>query len=258
MIRHGRSPEACGLPATIDACLFDLDGVLTDTARVHRRCWAATLDAFLRERSEAQGDLFSPFDPNADYDTFIDGKLRYDGVRAFLRSRGIELPDGEPNDPPEANTVCGLGNRKERSVVATLRREGVGAFPGSVRYLQRARDAGLRRAVVSASSNCRTILRRAQLSGLLEQVVDGRVARSAGLRGKPHPDTYLEAAHRLQVAPKRAAVFEDAIAGVEAGKAGGFSIVVGVNRAHTGPTLLAHGATIVVSDLADLLAEAPR
>jgi beta-phosphoglucomutase family hydrolase len=251
--RRRSSPEACGLPRYIDACLFDLDGVLTDTARIHRRCWAAMFDTFLRERADVNGEPFVPFNPIADYDSYIDGKLRYDGVRAFLAARGIELPEGEPNDPPEADTVCALGNRKERAVVATLRREGVGAFPGSVRYLQAARDAGLQRAVVSASSNCRAILRRAQLAGLLEQVVDGRVARTEGLRGKPAPDTYLEAAHRLRVAPEHAAVFEDAIAGVEAGRAGDFGLVVGVDRAHAGPTLLAHGATIVVSDLADLL-----
>jgi beta-phosphoglucomutase family hydrolase len=247
------SPEACGLPPEIEACLFDLDGVLTDTARIHRRAWAAMFDEFLRERAETHGEPFVAFDPVADYDDHIDGKLRYDGVRAFLAARGIELPDGEPSDPPGAETVCGLGNRKERAVLATIERDGVTAFPGSVRYLEAVREAGLHRAVVSASSNCRPVLQRAHLDGLLETVVDGRVARAADLRGKPAPDTYLEAARRLGVAPRRAAVFEDAIAGVEAGRAGGFGIVVGVDRAQAVRMLLAHGATVVVSDLADLL-----
>ena len=250
--RHG-SREACGLPPEIDACLFDLDGVLTDTARVHRRAWAAMFDAFLADRAAAAGVAFVPFDAARDYDRFIDGKLRYDGVRAFLASRGIDLPQGAPSDPPEAETVCGLGNRKERAVVSTIRREGVTAFPGSIRYLEAVRDAGLGRAVVSASANCKAVLRRAQLAALLEEVVDGRIARAAGLQGKPAPDTYLLAARRLRVAPERAAVFEDAIAGVEAGTAGGFGLVVGVDRVHADDALREHGAAVVVSDLGDLL-----
>jgi beta-phosphoglucomutase family hydrolase len=253
MTQRRPSPEACGLPPEIEACLFDLDGVLTDTARIHRRAWAAMFDEFLREWVASRGDAFVPFDPGADYDTFIDGKLRYDGVRTFLASRSIELPEGAPSDSPDAETVCGLGNRKERAVINVLRREGVNAFPGSVRYLEAVRDAGLARAVVSASSNCRAMLRRAHLSGLLEEVVDGRVAQAAGLRGKPAPDTYLEAASRLHVVPQHSAVFEDAIAGVEAGRAGGFGLVVGVDRSHAAHSLLEHGATVVVSDLGELL-----
>ena len=253
MTHAARLPQACGLPPEIDACLFDLDGVLTDTARIHRRAWAAMFDAFLRERADVRGESYLPFDPVSDYDHFIDGKLRYDGVRSFLAARGIDLPQGTPDDPPVADTVCGLGNRKERAVLAALRHEGVIPFPGSIRYLQAAREAGLGRAVVSASSNCRAILRRAQLARLIEEVVDGRVAQASGLRGKPAPDTYLEAAKRLHVAPEHAVVFEDAIAGVEAGKAGGFRLIVGVDRAHTHRALLDHGASIVVSDLAELL-----
>jgi beta-phosphoglucomutase family hydrolase len=251
-------PEACGLPPQIEACLFDLDGVLTDTARVHRNAWAATFDEFLRARAAASGEPFVPFDLARDYDSYIDGKLRYDGVRAFLASRQIDLPDGAPADPPTANTVCGLGNRKERAVVETLRKEGVRAFPGSVRYLLAARDAGLRRAVVSGSTSCRAILRRSGLAPLLEERVDGRSAHDDGLRGKPAPDTYLEAARRLHVVPAQAAVFEDAVAGVDAAAAGGFGFIVGVDRTSGGAILKRCGASVVVADLADLLEREER
>jgi beta-phosphoglucomutase family hydrolase len=243
----------CGLPRQITACLFDLDGVLTDTARLHRHAWAIMFDDFLRERARATGEEFVPFDELHDYELYIDGKLRYDGVRSFLASRGIDLPHGSSTDLPSATTVCGLGNRKERAVLATLRAEGVTAFDGSVRYLHAARDAGLRRAVVSASTNCRSILRRANLDGLLEVRVDGRIARELGLRGKPAPDTYLEAARRLGVPPAQAAVFEDAVAGVESALAGGFGFVVGVGRSGSGRNLERHGASVVVADLAELL-----
>jgi beta-phosphoglucomutase family hydrolase len=247
------APNRCGLPRQISACLFDLDGVLTDTARIHRHAWKVMFDEFLRRRALETGEEFVPFDEFRDYEAYIDGKLRYDGVRSFLSSRRIELPDGSFADPPSATTVCGLGNRKERAVIATLRTEGVTAFDGSARYLVAARNAGLHRAVVSASTNCRAILRRADLDRLLEVRVDGRIARELGLHGKPAPDTYLEAARRLGVEPSDAAVFEDAVAGVESAVAGGFGFVVGVDRSGAGRDLERHGASVVVGDLAELL-----
>ena len=194
-----------------------------------------------------------PFDERADYDTYVDGKFRYDGVRSFLDSRGIELPDGAPTDPPTPATVCGLGNRKDDAVKTILRTTGVAAFPGSVRYLEAVRDAGLHRAVVSGSANCREVLQSARIESLFEERVDGVVAQSEHLRGKPAPDTYLAAARRLGVPAAYAAVFEDAIAGVEAGRAGAFGLVVGISRSGRGDELLAHGADLAISDLADLL-----
>lgn len=253
MSARAAAARSCGLPALVEACLFDLDGVLTDTARVHRHAWAATFDDFLRDR--AGPGPFVPFDVVGDYDTYVDGKLRYDGVRAFLASRGIRLPEGIPADRPTELTVCGLGNRKERAVVRTLRLEGVEAFPGSVRYLHAVRDCGLRLAVVSASTNCGAILRRTRLDELFEVRVDGRVAHRLRLPGKPAPDTYLEAARRLGVPAARAAVFEDALAGIDAAVAGGFGFVVGVDRTGRAAELAAHGATVVVGDLAELLAQ---
>lgn len=243
----------CGLPIEISACLFDLDGVLADTVQIHRNAWAAMFNSFLLERAQMTSGAFTPFDEWRDYDAHIDGKLRYDGVRDFLASRGIELPEGRPSDDPTEKTVCGLGNRKERAVIATLRANGVTAFPGSARYLRAVQDAGYRRAVVSASTNCRAILRRAGLEGLLEVRVDGRSARELGLRGKPAPDTYLEAARRLAVPPSHAAVFEDAVAGVESAVSGGFGFVVGIDRGGTGRDLAQHGANVVVRDLSELL-----
>lgn len=244
---------SCGLPPCISACLFDLDGVLTDTARLHRASWADVLDHFLLARARVSGTPFVPFDPACDYDRFIDGRMRYDGVRAFLSSRGIELPEGDPVDPPAALTVCGLGNRKDRDLGSRMRREGVEAFAGSVEYLEAAREAGLAAAVVSASVNCALVLRRAGIERFFDERVDGRVASALGLRGKPAPDTYLDAARRLHVAPARAAVFEDALSGIDAAKAGGFAFVVGVARHTSANALLAHGADVAVGDLAELL-----
>jgi len=246
----------CGLPDEIDACLFDLDGVLTDSAGVHRAAWAEIFDDFLRERAERLGVELRPFD-HADYLAFVDGKLRYDGVRAFLLSRGIRLPEGDPGDPPTAQTVCGLGNRKDLLVQAAIRSGSVGAFPGSVRYLEAARAAGLRRAVVSASVHCAELLEGAHIEHLVEARVDGVVAHDEGLRGKPAPDTYQEAARRLGIPVERAAVFEDALAGVEAGRAGGFGYVVGVDRHEQSAELLEHGASVAVRDLAELLDAVP-
>jgi beta-phosphoglucomutase family hydrolase len=246
---------APNLPEGIEACLFDLDGVLTETAKVHARAWKRMFDAYLRERAEREGGELAPFDAGEDYDDYVDGKPRYDGVRSFLASRRIELPEGTPDDPPGAETVCGLGNRKNELVLELLHDDGVEAFPGSVRFVEAARDAGLRRAVVSSSANCQAVLRAAGIEQLFEQRIDGVVARREELRGKPAPDTYLAGAKGLGVEPAAAAVFEDALSGVESGRAGEFGCVVGVNRlgAGHGEALREHGATIVVSDLAELL-----
>jgi HAD superfamily hydrolase (TIGR01509 family) len=213
-------------------------------------------DAFLRARAARTGEKFVPFDPVADYDTYVDGKPRYDGVRSFLASRRIELPEGDPNDPPSAETVFGLGNRKNELVLALLMRDGVKVYEGSVRYVRAVRDAGLRRAVVSASANCREVLQAAGIEDLFEVRIDGIVVEREHLKGKPAPDTFLAAAEKLGAKPGEAAVFEDALAGVEAGRAGHFGFVVGVDRTGQREALLAHGADIVVSDLAELLEQA--
>jgi beta-phosphoglucomutase family hydrolase len=242
-----------GLPDHVTACLFDLDGVLTQTARVHNAAWTETFDAFLRDRSTATGEPYRPFDPGDDYNRYVDGRPRADGVRTFLASRGIALPEGEPDDPPGAETVYGIGNRKNVVLLARLRTGGVDVYPGSVAYLEAAAAAGLRRAVVSASANCREVVDAAGLTDLLEARVDGLVAREEGLRGKPHPDTFLAGARLLGVVPAQAVVFEDALAGVAAGRSGGFGYVVGVDRVGQADELRAHGADVVVSDLGDLL-----
>jgi beta-phosphoglucomutase family hydrolase len=245
-----------GLPDGITACLFDLDGVLTQTAKVHAAAWKQMFDEFLRERAEETGEPFREFDARHDYDEYVDGKPRYDGVASFVESRGIELPAGTPDDPPDARTVDGLGNRKNELVQALIERDGVQSYEGSVRYVAAAREAGLRRAVVSSSSNCRDVLQAAGMLELFEEIVDGVVATELGLRGKPAPDTFLEGARRLGAAPAQAVVFEDALAGVESGRAGGFGFVVGVDRVGQADALREHGATVVVSDLAELLDDA--
>ncbi len=243
-----------GLPDRVSACLFDLDGVLTDTASLHARVWKDTFDQYLGRRRERGGDgRLEEFDPEGDYDAYVDGKPRADGVRDFLASRGIELPEGDPDDPPEQETVHGLGNRKNELLLARIRSEGVEVFDGSRRYLEAVRAAGMRTAVVSSSENTAEVMEVTGLAPLLEVRVDGVVAAEAGLDGKPSPDTYLEAARRLGVDPGEAAIFEDALAGVEAGKAGHFAAVVGVDRVGQRDALAAHGATVVVGDLAELL-----
>jgi beta-phosphoglucomutase family hydrolase len=242
-----------GLPDTIRACLFDLDGVLTQTAKVHAAAWQEMFDDFLRERAARTGDSFVAFDPARDYDTYVDGLPRYDGVRSFLASRGIELPLGDPSDSPAAETVIGLGNRKNEIVLALIRSGGVETYPGSVRYVQAARAAGLRCAVVSSSANCREILAAAGMTDLFDELVDGVVREREGLKGKPAPDTFLFAARALGVTADSAAVFEDALAGVTAGRGGHFGFVVGVDRVGQADALRAHGANIVVRDLEELL-----
>lgn len=248
--------QRLGLPSQIRACLFDLDGVLTQTARVHAAAWKEMFDAFLRDRAGRTGERFVPFDPVADYDTYVDGKPRYDGVRSFLASRAIELPEGDPSDPPSAETVYGLGNRKNELVLAMLKRDGVQVYEGSVRYVRAVRDAGLHRAVVSASANCREVLQAAGIEDLFEVRIDGIVVEEKHLKGKPAPDTFLAAAEELGAKPAEAAVFEDALAGVEAGRAGHFGFVVGVDRTGQHEALVQHGADVVVSDLAELLEQA--
>jgi beta-phosphoglucomutase family hydrolase len=242
-----------GLPDEISACLFDLDGVLTDTAELHNVAWTAMFDDFLRTRAARHGTPFIPFDPAADYNTYVDGRPRADGVRTFLASRAITLPDGRPTDPPKRETVHGLGNRKNELLLRLLKERGVRPYPGSVNYLRAAVEAGLRRAVVSASANCREVLEAAGLSDLIEVRVDGIVAAELHLRGKPAPDTFLAAAAALGVTPAQAAMFEDAVAGVQAGRAGGFGCVVGVDRVGHAAQLRANGASLVVSDLSELL-----
>jgi beta-phosphoglucomutase family hydrolase len=241
------------MPAGVTACLFDLDGVLTQTAKVHAAAWKQMFDAFLRERASQTGEAFVPFDATGDYDEYVDGKPRYDGVRAFLASRDITLPDGAATDAPDAETIDGLGNRKNEIVLRLIREQGVQPYEGSVRYVEAARAAGLRRAVVSSSTNCRDVLAAAGIQNLFEQIIDGVLAEREHLHGKPAPDTYLAGARALDVEPAEAAVFEDALAGVEAGRAGRFGFVIGVDRVGQADALRAHGADVVVDDLADLL-----
>ena len=235
------------------ACLFDLDGVLTQTAKVHAAAWKQMFDAYLQARAQRTGEPLRPFDAVEDYDRYVDGKPRYDGVRSFLQSRGIELAQGSPEDPPDAETIDGLGNRKNEIVLEMIKRDGVEAYEGSVRYVHAAREAGLRRAVVSSSTNARDVLRAAGIEDLFEEVVDGHVAEREHLQGKPAPDTFLAGARALGVDAERAAVYEDALAGVEAGRAGGFGRVVGVDRVGQAEALREHGADVVVADLAELL-----
>lgn len=242
-----------GLPETIRACLFDLDGVVTRTALVHAAAWKEMLDDFLRARAAATGEPFVPFDPVQDYRRYVDGMPRADGVRTFLASRGIVLPEGGPEDPPGAETVHGLANRKNDLVLKEIQSSGVRVYEGSVRYLHAVREAKLRTAVVSASANTVAVLGAVGLEQLFDVRVDGVVAAERRLRGKPAPDTFLAAADELGVDAPAAAVFEDALAGVEAGRAGGFGFVVGVDRVGRAEEMRDHGADLVVGDLAELL-----
>lgn len=239
-----------GLPDGIRACLFDLDGVLAETAEVHRQAWQQMFDEFLRRRDGNHAVLF---DPGRDYDEYVDGKPREDGVRDFLAARDIHLPDGTPQDDPTEDTVYGLGNRKNERFQQLLRLHGVEPYPGSVAYLEAVRAAGLRRFVVSSSANTAEVLAVTGLHELVEGRVDGHTVADEHLRGKPAPDSYLMAARLAGVEPSAAAVFEDALAGVSAGHAGHFGFVVGVNRDDQADALRAHGADVVVDDLAELL-----
>jgi beta-phosphoglucomutase family hydrolase len=239
----------------VKACLFDLDGVLTQTAKVHAAAWQQTFDEYLQERAQRTGEPFVPFDIADDYDRYVDGKARADGVRSFLTARGISVPEGDPDDPPSAETVNGVGNRKNTLLLKNIRESGVEAFPGSVRYVKAVAEAGIHRAVVSSSANCRDVLVAAGIDDLFEARIDGVVATRESLKGKPAPDTFLAGARALGVPPADAAVFEDALAGVEAGRAGSFGIVIGVDRVGQAQALRTHGADRVVKDLAELLDE---
>ncbi|MGH3389108.1 MAG: HAD family hydrolase [Actinomadura sp.] len=241
------------LPDQVRACLFDMDGVLTRTATVHAAAWKTMFDEFLRARAERAGEPFVPFDPVADYDRYVDGRRRLDGTRAFLAARGIELPEGTPQDPADTGTVYGLSNRKNELLLSLLEKEGVEVFDGSVRFVRAVRDAGLRTAVVSSSVNTDRILEAAEIADLFEARIDGVTARQRNLTGKPAPDMYLAGAEALGVGPSEAAVFEDALAGVQAGRAGGFTFVVGVDRVGQAEALREHGADLVVTDLAELM-----
>jgi beta-phosphoglucomutase family hydrolase len=237
-----------GLPGSVRACLFDLDGVLTRTATVHMAAWKRTFDEFLRRTDPAAREF-----TQEDYNRYVDGKPRLDGVRDFLASRGITLPEGTPDDPPDAATVHGVGLRKNQLVHAELAEHGVEVYPGSIRYLRAAREAGLATAVVTASRNGRQVIEAGGFADLIDTRVDGEVAAAQNLRGKPAPDTYLAGAHALGVPPAAAVVFEDALAGVAAGRAGDFGYVVGVDRVGQADALAASGADVVVRDLAELL-----
>jgi len=250
-----RGARRLGLPPSIRACLFDVDGVLTPTAAVQAAAWKQTLDAFLRTRARRP---FAPFDLDRDYRAYVDGRARAAGVAAFLASRGIELPPGTADDPAGAPTGAGLGRLKHDLVVAALERDGVEAYPGSIAYVRAALDAGLRCAVVSGSTSCERVLDAAGIADLFEARVDGVVTARERLRGKPAPDAYLAAARALGVEPAASAVFEDALAGVEAARAGGFGYVVAVDRAGDGEALLDRGADVVVADLGELIRASTR
>ncbi|MDQ4119207.1 MAG: beta-phosphoglucomutase family hydrolase [Actinomycetota bacterium] len=241
-----------GVPEGTRALLFDLDGVLTDTASVHAAAWKQMFDEFLRARD---GERFRPFDVSADYGPYVDGKPRLEGTRSFLASRGVDLPEGSPDDPPDTLSLWGLSSRKNDLVQEKIRTEGVDVYPGSVRYLEAVRATGLATAVVSSSANAEQILSVTGLDRFVDLRIDGVVARERKLPGKPKPDTFLAAAAELGASPAAAVVYEDALAGVEAGHAGGFGAVVGVDRLDQADALRAHGATVVVRDLADLLGE---
>lgn len=236
-----------------DAVLFDLDGVITDTAAVHARAWKTMFDEYLRQVAADSDEEFRPFTFEGDYKPYVDGKPRYDGVRSFLQSRGIDLPEGDPSDPPDRDTVCGLGNRKNELVNSLLEREGVDVYDGSVRLMHQLRDHGVKLAVVSSSRNCVTVLTAAGLLDMFDARVDGVVAAERGLPGKPAPDTFLAAAADLGTTPERAVVVEDAISGVQAGRAGHFGLVLGVDRDGNPGALRSNGADVVVADLAELL-----
>jgi beta-phosphoglucomutase family hydrolase len=240
-------------PQQYDAVLFDLDGVLTMTMKIHASCWKRMFDAYLQDRSARFGETHQPFDSVSDYQAYVDGKLRYDGVRSFLASRRIVLPEGIPADTPDLDTVCGLGNRKDLLVREMIAGEGVEVLEGSLAVVRRVRALGLKTAVVSASKNCATILAAAGIRELFDCIVDGMVADRLGLPGKPAPDTFLTAARELQVAPRRAVVVEDAISGVQAGRAGGFGLVIGIDHHGDRRVLQDNGADIVVEDLAEIL-----
>lgn len=243
-----------------DAVLFDLDGVLTSTAAIHARAWKEMFDEYLSRGAGAAGgghpgDRYRPFDIKTDYRQYVDGKPRYEGVRSFLQSRGIDLPDGSPDDPPNDRTVAGLGNRKDEMVKQAIRAGAVESFRGSAAWVRQLRDQGFKTAVVSSSRNCADVLRAAGIDGLFDARVDGITLDKQGIPGKPAPDSFLRAAELLGATPARSVVVEDALSGVEAGRRGGFGLVIGVDREGHAEALRAQGADVVVTDLAELVAD---
>jgi beta-phosphoglucomutase family hydrolase len=236
-----------------DAVLLDLDGVITDTASIHATCWKLMFDEYLQNRATRKGEIFRPFDLATDYRLYVDGKPRYDGVRDFLKSRNIQLPEGSPDDPPQAETVAGLGNCKNELVNEIIEHKGVEPYEGSVELIHQLRRRGFKIAVVTSSQNCTAVLKSAKLDDFFDAQVDGNVIHAQHLAGKPAPDTFLMAAKRLGVEPARAIVIEDAISGVEAGSAGGFGLVIGVARKGNVEELRQHGAHLVVNDLGELI-----
>ena len=236
-----------------DAVLFDLDGVITDTANLHATCWKQMFDEYLQKRARQTGEPFRPFDLAADYRLYVDGKTRFDGVRDFLRSRGIQLPEGDPDDPAEVETVCGLGNRKNDLVNRAIADEGVKPYEGTVQFIHQLRRNGFKTAVVTSSQNCAAVLKAAKLDDFFEVRVDGNTIHEQRLAGKPAPDTFLMAARLLGVEPTRTVVIEDALSGVEAGCNGKFGLVIGIARKGNAEELKRHGAHLVVDDLGELV-----
>jgi beta-phosphoglucomutase family hydrolase len=234
-----------------DAVLLDLDGVITDTASIHAAAWKQMFDAYLQKRAAEGREQFRSFDIVSDYQRYVDGKLRYDGVRDFLASRNIHLPEGTPGDPPEAETVGGLGNRKDELVNKVISEEGVKPYEGSVRFIRRLRHQGFKMAVVTSSQNCAAVLKAAGLDSDLKVHVDGNVIHAKQLSGKPAPDAFLMAAKLIEVDPKRAVVIEDAISGVQAGRNGNFGLVIGIARKANAEELQRQGAHLVVNDLSE-------
>jgi beta-phosphoglucomutase family hydrolase len=239
--------------AQYDAVLLDLDGVITDTAKLHAACWKQMFDEYLRNRATQTGEAFRPFDLATDYRLYVDGKPRFDGVRDFLASRGLQLPEGSPDDPPQVETVGGLGNRKNDLINDIIQEVGVEAYGGSVKLIHQLRDQRFKIAVVTSSQNCTAVLKAAKLDALFDVQVDGNVIEAQQLAGKPAPDTFLMAAKLLGVEPTRTVVIEDAISGVQAGSAGNFGLVIGVARKGNAEELKHHGAHLVVNDLGELV-----
>jgi beta-phosphoglucomutase family hydrolase len=248
-----RSPTRVITRDKYDAVLLDLDGVITDTANLHGACWKQMFDEYLQKRATQRGEAFRAFDIGADYRLYVDGKPRFDGVRDFLASREIQLREGAPDDSPEAETVCGLGNRKNELVNKIIEEMGVEPYPGSERLLHELRRRGFKIAVVTSSQNCTTVLKAAKLDHFFDVQVDGNVIHDRQLAGKPAPDTFLTAAKLVGVEPSRAVVIEDALSGVEAGSAGKFGLVIGVARKGNSEELRRHGAHLVVNDLGELV-----
>jgi trehalose 6-phosphate phosphatase len=236
----------------VDGVIFDLDGVVTKTAAVHAAAWKRLFDDYLEERAVHEGASFRPFDADVEYRRYVDGKPRYDGVASFLESRDITLDYGEPGDPPDRETVCGLGNRKNLYFQERLAEGGVSVYQSTIDVIRVLRENNVRTAIISASKNCEAVLEAAKVGGLFDAKVDGVDAAELGLRGKPDPAVFLEAARRLHVVPERAAIVEDAIAGVQAGHDGGFGLVIGVNRSSEIGVLRENGADVEVADLSEV------